>query len=174
MVVNIKSNIYQATARIDSHLNKVTGKFIVGTVPCALNFIFSNEYSMFREKSITYKVTVRNPSKDIIRMGRKYRAQKALKIVSEDKVETTARLEEASKNVSTRKEKIDELKKRLEETEQELEKFEKEEELLKGMLSLRNEQENLLTTRLTCGWGDDPDGVIASPAQDRKDEEVEA
>jgi hypothetical protein len=33
------------SARVDAHLEAVTGKFLVGSVPCALIFSFDNEYS---------------------------------------------------------------------------------------------------------------------------------
>ena len=39
-VTNVKEN-----ERVNSHLEAVTGKFLVGSVPCALIFSFDNEYS---------------------------------------------------------------------------------------------------------------------------------
>ena len=39
-VTNVKEN-----ERVNSHLEPVTGKFLVGSVPCALIFSFDNEYS---------------------------------------------------------------------------------------------------------------------------------
>lgn len=39
-ITNVKES-----ARVDSHLEPVKGKFLVGSVPCALIFSFDNEYS---------------------------------------------------------------------------------------------------------------------------------
>lgn len=39
-ITNVKES-----ARVDAHLEPVTGKFLVGSVPCALIFSFDNEYS---------------------------------------------------------------------------------------------------------------------------------
>lgn len=39
-VTNVKES-----SRVDAHLEAVTGKFLVGSVPCALIFSFDNEYS---------------------------------------------------------------------------------------------------------------------------------
>ena len=101
--------------RVDSHIKSVTGKFLVGTVPCALIFTFDNEYSWFREKKITYQITVRPPTKENIISGRKLRAVKALTVVSEDRVSADERLEVVSEKRQQLVQDVERLEKELEE-----------------------------------------------------------
>merc|ERR1719162_2179140 len=70
-----ETTLVNALDRVDSHLQPVTGKFLVGTVPCALVFTFANDYSWFREKRVTYCITVTPPSIENINAGRKKRAE---------------------------------------------------------------------------------------------------
>lgn len=89
------TNVKEA-ARVDSHLETVTGKFLVGSVPCALIFSFDNEYSWFREKQVTYKITVTPPQVENIVKGRRLRAKKALEVVTRDNKEMKERYEEVT------------------------------------------------------------------------------
>ena len=84
--------------RIDSHLEPpVTGKFLVGSVPCALIFTFSNEYSWFREKQVTYRNVVTPPKIDNVIKGRRLRAKMALEVVVADENELKERNSKAMK-----------------------------------------------------------------------------
>jgi len=85
-------------ARIDSHLEPpVTGKFLVGSVPCALIFTFGSEYLWFREKRVTYRIVVTPPEIDNFIKGRRLRAKKALEVVVADENELKERYSKAMK-----------------------------------------------------------------------------
>jgi hypothetical protein len=141
--------------RVDSHVKAVTGKFLVGTVPCALIFTFDNEYSWFREKRITYRITITPPTKENIVSGRKLRAESALSVVVEDRVSAEERLERVSVKRIDLAEDVERLEKELDEKKKSLGVVEKEEGWLKQRLQLRSVQEGLLNRRLTLGWEDE-------------------
>eukprot|EP01083_Nonionella_stella_P048997 130702_1 len=149
--------VVSAFERVESHIKAVTGKFLVGTVPCALIFTFDNEYSWFREKKITYQITVRPPTKENIVSGRKLRAKTALKIVSKDRVSAEERLENVGEKHQNAVSEFQRLEKELEEIRKSLGVFEKEGAWLKNRVQLRSVQEDLLNRRLTNGWEDEND-----------------
>jgi len=149
-----ETTVVNTLTRVDSHLESVTGKFLVGTVPCALIFTFCNEYSWFREKKVTYCITVTPPSLDNITAGRIKRAESALAIVLEEKTGADTRLERASSKRGGLAEEVERLEKELEEKKKSLDVIEKEEDWLKARVELRGEQERLLKKRLTDGWDD--------------------
>lgn len=128
---------------------------MVGTVPCALIFTFDNEYSWFREKKITYQITVRPPTKENIISGRKLRAEKALAVVSEDRTSADERLEVVSEKRQQLVQEVERLEKELEEKKKSLGVVEKEEEWLQKRVQLRSVQEDLLNRRLSNGWEDE-------------------
>jgi len=150
-----ETTIVNSLTRVDSHLEAVTGKFLVGTVPCALIFTFSNEYSWFREKKITYGITVTPPTIDNIIAGRMKRAQSAHDVVLEDKTGADTRLEHASSKRSELAKEVERLEKELAEKSKTLDVVEKEENMLKARVELRGEQLKLLKKRLTEGWDDE-------------------
>lgn len=141
--------------RVDAEVKPVNGKFLVGSVPCALIFTFDNEYSWFREKRITYKITVRPPTKENIIAGRKYRAESALKVISTDLTGAEDRLG----SVSTKHEElisdVERLEKELEEKKKSLGVVAQEVDGLKKRVQLRSVQEDLLNRRLADGWEDE-------------------
>lgn len=145
----------QPKARVESHMKAVSGKFLVGSVPCALIFTFDNEYSWFREKRITYQITVKPPTKENIISGRKHRANIALKIVSNDKTSAEERLDSVSEKRQELIQEVDRLEKELEEKKKSLSVAEKEEGWLKNRVQLRSIQEDLLNRRLIQGWEDE-------------------
>ena len=136
-------------------MKAVSGKFLVGSVPCAIIFTFDNEYSWFREKKITYQITVKPPTKENIVSGRKLRAQTALKVVTEDRVSADERLEVVSDKRQQLVQDVERLEKELEEKKKSLGVVEKEEGWLKKRVQLRTVQEDLLNRRLTNGWEDE-------------------
>jgi len=150
-----ETTVVNALTRVDTHLESVTGKFLVGTVPCALIFTFCNEFSWFREKKITYCITVTPPSIENIIAGRVKRAESALGVVLEEKTGADTRLERASAKRGGLAEEIERLEKELEEKKKSLDVIEKEEDWLKARVELRGEQERLLKKRLTDGWDDE-------------------
>ncbi len=61
---------------MDSHLAPITGKFLVGSVPCMLVFLIDNEYSWMREKLVSYRITVTPPSPEVLMSGRELEEKK--------------------------------------------------------------------------------------------------
>mmetsp|Transcript_12727 Transcript_12727/g.18501 ORF Transcript_12727/g.18501 Transcript_12727/m.18501 type:complete len:331 (+) Transcript_12727:99-1091(+) len=141
--------------RVDSHQKAITGRFLVGSVPCALIFTFDNEYSWFREKKITYKIKITPPSIESVAKGRRARARSALDVVKGDKMSAESRLGRVSTEHVTLLQLIDSIEKELEEKRKSLGVIEKEEHWLKDRVELRIVQENLLTRRLADGWEDE-------------------
>ena len=153
--------------RADAHLKPISGKFLVGTVPCALIFTFDNEYSWFREKRITYQITIRPPTTENIISGRKVRAKSALKVVSKDRIGAEERLGNVSSKHTELVSDVERLAKELEEKKKSLGVVEKEVEWLKKRVQLRSVQEDLLHRRLADGWEDE------NELDDEDDEEDE-
>ncbi len=141
--------------RADAHVQPITGRFLVGSVPCALLFTFDNEYSWFREKKISYTVKITPPSIESISEGRKARAKSALSAVSNDKMSAESRLERVHTEHVALVNVIKSLEKELEEKKKSMGVVMKEETWLKERVELRNVQESLLTKRLTDGWEDE-------------------
>lgn len=156
-------------ARVDSHLQSVSGKFLVGSVPCALIFTFDNEYSWFREKKITYQITVKPPTKDNVVLGRKLRARAALKIISEDKKSAEERYETAAYKRQELAQEVDRLEKELAEKKKSLGVVEKEESWLKKRVQVRSVQEDLLNRRLADGWEDENETIGNETPTERAD-----
>lgn len=147
--------IVKKESRQDAHLEPINGRFLVGSVPCALIFTFNNDYSWMREKKVNYKIKVTPPSIKNIISGRRTRAKQALSVVLEDKDSAESRLERVSSKHSTLVEDIDRLEKQLEELKKSRGVVEKEEEWLKTRVQLRDIQQSLLSRRLTEGWEDE-------------------
>jgi len=133
----------------------VTGKFLVGSVPCAIVFTFDNEYSWFKEKRVTYRITVRPPSRDNIISGRRRRAKAAVRTVSDDVTSAERRLSRATQQRSTLAVEIARMEKELAEKKKSLDVAEKEEGWLKERVALRKEQQAALNQRLDNGWEDE-------------------
>jgi len=166
------STVVSKTTRVDAHIQSITGKFLVGSVPCALIFTFDNEYSWFREKKITYSITVTPPTIDNIIAGRKKRAESALKVVLEEKNDANTKLESVSTMRAALAEKVERLEKELEEDRKNLGEIEKEEDLLKTKVELRSIQENLLEKRLNEGWTDEEKNGCNEEEEDDVGDEV--
>lgn len=150
-----KETIVKDVERVECHVVPVTGKFLVGTVPCALIFTFDNEFSWVREKLITYKITISPPSKDIISAGRRRRAASALKTLKEDKASAQNRLDKASAIRTTLSAEILRMEQELQEKKKSFDVAKNEEDWLIKRVALREEQENLLNRRLEEGWEDE-------------------
>lgn len=149
-VTNVKES-----ARVDSQLETVTGKFLVGSVPCALIFSFDNEYSWFREKKVTYKITVTPPRTENVVKGRRLRAKKALEVVKKDSQEMAERYETATQKRSELEADVKKLEKELAEKKKSLDVVSTEEKWLEKKRAVRAEQIMLLNTRLKNGWEDE-------------------
>lgn len=149
-VTNVKES-----ARVDSHLEPVTGKFLVGSVPCALIFSFDNEYSWFREKKVTYKITVTPPRMDNVIKGRRLRAKKALEVVTKDNQEMAERYETSTQKRTELEADLKKLEKELAEKKKSLDVVLTEEKWLEKKRAVRSKQMKLLQKRLDKGWGDE-------------------
>jgi len=149
-VTNVKES-----SRVDSHLETVAGKFLVGSVPCALVFSFDNEYSWFREKRVTYKIEVTPPRVENVIMGRRLRAKKALEVVTQDGEEMAERYEDATQKSADLEGEVEKLEKELEEKKKSLDVVSTEEKWLEKKQAVRAEQIKLLTNRIEKGWGDE-------------------
>lgn len=124
-------------------------------MPCALIFSFDNEYSWFREKRVTYKITVTPPRTTNIIKGRRLRAKKALDVVTNDKKEIEERYETAVSERSTLEKEVNKLEKEIEEKKKTLAKTVREEEWLEKKNKIRSEQIKMLNQRLKKGWADE-------------------
>ena len=142
-------------ARVNSHEEPITGKFLVGSVPCAIVFSFDNEYSWFKEKLVTYRITVRPPSRDNIIAGRRRRAKAALRAVTDDVSSAEKRLERATQQRTALATEIARMEKELAEKKKSLDVAQKEEGWLKDRVKLRAEQQTELRKRLDNGWDDE-------------------
>lgn len=140
---------------MDAHLGPITGKFLVGSVPCMLVFEVDNSYSWVREKVVSYRITVTPPSADILMSGRRRRCKASLTVVQEDLSSGQERLQATLSQKSTLESEIANIQKELEEKKKSLQVAEREEDWLMTRLKLRKEQEELLSQRLTTGWEDE-------------------
>ena len=145
----------QESSRVEVVDSPVTQKFLVGTVPCLVNFSFDNEFSWFREKLVSYKITVTPPSKESLAAGRRRRAKACLKAVDEDYKAAANRLEATSKQRGALQTEIQRLRQTLQEQEKSLHVAETEEKWLLERVALRKQQDALLRKRLIHGWTDE-------------------
>ncbi|KAL7507117.1 hypothetical protein ACHAXN_004323 [Cyclotella atomus] len=143
------------SARVDAHLEPVSGKFLVGSVPCALIFSFDNEYSWFREKKVTYKITVTPPKTENVIKGRRLRAKKALEIVTKDREEMEERYETAATKLTELELEVEKMEKELAEKKNSLDVVTKEESWLEKRREVRDKQIKMLNQRLKNGWEDE-------------------
>lgn len=143
------------TARVDSHVEPVTGKFLVGSVPCALVFSFSNEYSWFREKRVSYRIVVTPPRTENVVKGRRLRAKKALEVVAADGRDLDERHAAASAGRAAAREEVARLEGELAEARRALDEVTAEEEWLGRRRVVRAEQVRSLNHRLENGWDDE-------------------
>jgi hypothetical protein len=142
-------------ARVNAHQEPITGKFLVGSVPCAIVFAFDNEYSWFKEKLVTYHITVRPPSRDNIIKGRRRRAKAALRAVTDDASSADKRLERATQQRTALATEIARMEKELAEKKKSLDVAQKEEGWLKDRVKLRQLQQVELRKRMDDGWDDE-------------------
>ena len=154
-----KNKNFQEKSRIaaTTETGPITQKFLVGTVPCLLQFDFSNEYSWMREKIVSYKITVTPPSRDSLAAGRRRRAHACLKAVEDDLKTAKTRLETTTIQKNNLHNEVTKLSQALEDTKKAYTVAAKEETWLQERKTLRLEQQNLLKQRLAKGW---PDEVV--------------
>ena len=136
-------------------MGPITQKFLVGTVPCMLQFDFTNEYSWMREKIVSYKITVTPPSRESLAAGRRRRANACLKAVEDDLQTAKSRLETTTIQKNNLYNDVTKLSQALEDAKKAYSVAEKEEIWLQERKTLRLEQQKLLKQRITKGWPDE-------------------
>lgn len=149
------TTLVRETSKVDASQSPVTQKFLVGTTPCLIQLEFDNEHSWFREKQVSYKITVTPPSKESLAAGRRRRAQACLKNVEDDLSAADQRYTAASQQRATLEKQVAKLMAELAETKKACQVAEKEEAWLKERKALRLEQQRLLKDRLQNGWKDE-------------------
>uniref|UniRef100_A0A7S1Y2N4 GOLD domain-containing protein n=1 Tax=Grammatophora oceanica TaxID=210454 RepID=A0A7S1Y2N4_9STRA len=149
--------VVKSTGRVESHVAPVSGKFLVGSVPCLLKFEFDNSYSMFREKLLSYRVVVTPPSVKTLVEGRRRRAKACQRALSTDLSDVAVKHSSAVARKKDLEDKIAKLNQELHEAKQQLEMVATEESDLKTRVDLRKGQTALLEERLTRGWIDEPE-----------------
>lgn len=87
--------------------------------------------------------------------GRRRRAKACLKAVDEDLKSAEKRLSSATDQRAVLETEIETLQKQLEEKQKSLQVVKTEEKWLESRVSLRNEQQKLLSSRLADGWEDE-------------------
>ena len=148
------TNVKEMT-RVDCHLEPTTGKFLVGSVPCALVFAFDNEYSWFREKRVTYKIVVTPPKVEDVISGRRLRARRALETVMADVRDIDEeRASTSTKRVETREE-VERLERALVDARIALAELASREDMLIRKSEVRSRQIDMLEHRLKNGWDDE-------------------
>ena len=136
-------------------MEPVVGRFLVGCVPCAIVFSFDNEYSWFREKKVSYRITVTPPSKENVFAGRRRRSKAAFKVIMDDQASLEGRLTKTSTQRSGLAAEIARMEKELAEKRKSFDVAANEEEWLNDRVGLRKTQEEMLRTRLDIGWDDE-------------------
>jgi len=157
------STIVTELARVDSNLAPIAGRFLVISVPCALVFTFDNDYSWFREKSISYRITITPPDLKHLVHARKVRAEIALHHVLEDKHAAEKRLEKVASKRTSLLEDIELLEKELAEKRKTLHAVTNEEEWLLQRVALRRIQEEEIDKRQKRNWADESEDLTTCP-----------
>mmetsp|Transcript_15797 Transcript_15797/g.39698 ORF Transcript_15797/g.39698 Transcript_15797/m.39698 type:complete len:158 (-) Transcript_15797:210-683(-) len=146
----------QEKSRVDASKDgPITGKFLVGTVPCWIRFKFDNDYSWLREKVISYKVTVTPPSLDTLYAGRRRRAKACLKAVGDDLTSADKRRRAANDQLTLLETELEELKLEMAQKAKNLQAVRDESKWCTERVQLRTDQKSLLQDRLENGWEDE-------------------
>eukprot|EP00537_Pseudo-nitzschia_pungens_P014836 CAMPEP_0172407216 /NCGR_PEP_ID=MMETSP1061-20121228/73671_1 /TAXON_ID=37318 /ORGANISM="Pseudo-nitzschia pungens, Strain cf. pungens" /LENGTH=304 /DNA_ID=CAMNT_0013143147 /DNA_START=204 /DNA_END=1118 /DNA_ORIENTATION=+ len=171
--------VVKETARVDASINgPVTGKFLVGSVPCWIRFKFENDYSWMREKVISYKVTVTPPSLETLGAGRRRRAKACLKAVEDDLAAADKRRKAAADQHTLLEAELEELRREVAQKSKSLQAVKDEEQWCTDRVALRTEQKTLLDSRLRDGWEDEKsskqneDGTSTSTNGEKKKEDA--
>mmetsp|Transcript_22194 Transcript_22194/g.48302 ORF Transcript_22194/g.48302 Transcript_22194/m.48302 type:complete len:305 (-) Transcript_22194:659-1573(-) len=150
--------IVKEKAFVDANINgPITGKFLVGSVPCWIRFKFDNDHSWMREKVISYKVTVTPPSLETLYAGRRRRAKACLRAVEVDLTAADKRRKAAGDQLTLLETELEELRREVAQKSKSLQAVRDEEKWCTDRVKLRTEQKNLLGNRIQNGWEDEID-----------------
>jgi len=142
-------------SRVDASTDgPITGRFLVGAVPCWIRFKFENDFSWLREKIISYKITVTPPSLDTVYAGRRRRAKACLKAVGDNQQSADKRRRAANDQITVLETELEELKLEIAQKSKSLQAANDEAKWCTGRVKLRTEQINLLEGRLQ-EWDDE-------------------
>lgn len=148
--------IVKEKSRVDASKDgPITGKFLVGSVPCWIRFKFDNDYSWIREKVVSYKITVTPPSLDILYAGRRRRAKACLKAVGDDLKSADKRRRAANDQLTLLETELEELKLEMAQKSKSLQAVTDEAKWCVDRVEVRTEQKTLLEDRLENGWEDE-------------------
>jgi hypothetical protein len=148
--------IVKEKSRVDaSKEGPITGKFLVGTVPCWIRFKFDNDYSWLREKIVSYKITVTPPSLETLYAGRRRRAKSCLKAVGDDLKSADKRRKAANDQITLLESELEELRVELAQKSKSLQAASDESKWCMDRVKLRTDQKNLLDDRIENGWEDE-------------------
>jgi len=148
--------IVKEKSRVDASKNgPITGKFLVGSVPCWIRFKFENDYSWVREKIISYRVTVTPPSIDTLYAGRRRRAKACLKAVGDDLKAVDKRRRAANDQITLLETELEELRLEIAQKTKSLQAATDEANWCTDRVGLRTTQKNMLEDRLENGWEDE-------------------
>jgi len=138
-----------------SDKSPLTQKFMVGSVPCMINFRWDNSFSWFREKIVSYRIEVKPPSVKSLAAGRRRRAQACLLAVQKDATDTKAVFDSATAEKTKLQEEVADLLAQLTEKKKACKAAEEKEALLQQRFNLRSKQKDALNQRLKNGWQDE-------------------
>jgi len=149
----------------------ITGKFLVGSVPCWIRFKFENDYSWIREKIVSYKITVTPPSLDTLQAGRRRRAKACLKAVTNDHDSADKRRRAAGDQRTLLESELEELRLEVAQKSKSLQAAVDEEKWCTDRLKLRTEQKKLLDGRLQDGWEDEKEQEQQAEKNEQQDDD---
>jgi len=152
----------------------ITGKFLVGSVPCWIRFNFDNDYSWLREKVVSYKVTVAPPSIETLFAGRRLRAKACLRAVGDDLKSADKRRKAANDQITLLESELEELRLELTKKAKSLQAAKDEAKWCTDRLQVRTEQKDSLENRLENGWEDEKEREeVEVESEEEIDEEQE-
>ena len=96
--------------RVDSNVEPVTGSLLVTEAPCVAVLVWDNNHSWFKSKTLSYSVTVKPPSEEIIRKKYLMHLNTSLSNSSIDKRQAEGRLAKVAASKANAEETVASLK----------------------------------------------------------------
>ncbi|GMI17729.1 hypothetical protein TrLO_g14833 [Triparma laevis f. longispina] len=140
----------QPLTRVDSHISPITGSFLVTEAPCIAVVVWDNNYSWFKSKTLSYSVTVKPPSQDIVYAKYIATCNTSLSNASIDHRSAETRLNKLVATRSQLKQDVERLKAELASAMSSLASSGKEESYLNERMAFRKKQMEGLEQRLSA------------------------
>jgi hypothetical protein len=157
----------QKTSSSSSHI--IQSKFLVGEVPCLLQFTFDNTYSWITEKLVHYRIVVTPPSPHSLALGRHKRVMACYQTIEENHQQLAIQLQSAQQTQATLQREIESLKQQLEAKHQQYERSQTDLNTVRSQYRLRQQQRDLLLDKLQNGWEDEKQlGIKLSKVPSRR------